>query len=43
MIEEIHTKLSQDINSEKKERAMTVDALLKLLEDACRRVDKAFK
>jgi hypothetical protein len=43
MIEEIHTKLTADITSEKKERALTVDSLLKLLEDACRRVDKAYK
>jgi hypothetical protein len=43
MIEEIHTKLSADIAVEKKERSQTVDALLKLLEDACVRVSKAFK
>ncbi len=43
MIEEIHTKLSADIVSEKKERALTVDSLLKLLEDACVKVNSAFK
>lgn len=43
MIEDIYTKLQQDILIEKKEREGTTDALLKLLEDACISIDKTIK
>lgn len=43
MIEDTHSQLRLEISSEKKERQSTVEALLKLLEDACIKIDKNFR
>lgn len=43
MIEETHGRLQQDIILERRERQSTVEALLKLLEDACIKIDKNFR
>lgn len=42
MIEEIHGKLTTELNTEKKERETTNDSLIKLLEDTCSRIDHNF-
>ena len=43
MIEETHNRLQYEIQSERKERESTTEALLKLLEDACSKVDKRYR
>lgn len=43
MIEDVHTRLQSDITTEKRERETTTEALLKLLEDACIKIDKTFR
>lgn len=42
MIEEIHGKLTTELNHEKKERESTNESLVKLLEDTCGRIDHDF-
>ena len=43
MIEDVHGKLQEDISFERREREPTTEALLKLLEDACIKIDKNFR
>ena len=42
MIEDFHAKLQDEIVSESKDRENTNEALLKLLEDTCNKIDKDF-
>lgn len=42
MIEEIHGKLTGELNHERKERETTQESLIKLLEDTCGRIDHNF-
>ena len=42
MIEDFHAKIQEEITFEKKDRENTNEALLKLLEDTCNKIDKDF-
>jgi len=42
MIEDFHSKLNEEIQTESKDRENTNEALLKLLEDTCNKIDKDF-
>jgi hypothetical protein len=42
MIEDFHAKLSEEIQNESRDREDTNEALLKLLEDTCNKIDKDF-
>ena len=43
MIEDMHGKITQEIQNERKERENTEEGLLKLLEETCSRVETGLK
>ena len=43
MIEDMHSKITQEIQSERRERENTEEGLLKLLEETCSRVENGLK
>jgi hypothetical protein len=43
MIEDIHSRIQAELSNEKKEREVTTNSLLKLLENTCLKIEDNFK
>ncbi|EGR31411.1 hypothetical protein IMG5_110270 [Ichthyophthirius multifiliis] len=43
MIEDIHEKIQEELQTERQQRESTTDSLIKLLEETCQKIDKGFK